>query len=260
MRIRKLAIALCFFAAISTGYAACDSGLAGRMNAKLHPGRAFDEERAACKNWPGVLGRSIVVLPLPRADTEPGVTEFDLEVLIVQQADNGNTDRSTISSRLFEQKVLLEDAVHIDDIRIDTAHYPLATDARAFGVRVRYSGSSRANPYANETLTLYMPQGDRLRKVLNGLEISMDRGEWDSNCVGTFEQMRGTLSIASTRSNGLSDLTLRRTLTNSNSSFVEGECADDLHASSFESVALRYDGTSYVQPVQPHHSKAMRRR
>jgi hypothetical protein len=260
MKIRTLAVTLWLLATTSMGFAACDSGLAGRMNAKLHPGRALDEERAACKSWPGVLGRSIVVLPLPRTDAEPGVTEFDLDILIVQQADNGNTDRSTITSRLFEQKVLIEDAVHIEDIRIDTARYPLAADARAFGVRVRYSGTSRANPYANETLMLYVPQGERLRKVLNGLEMSMDRGEWDSNCIGTFEQMRGTLSVAITRSNGFADLMLRRTVTDSHASFVDGDCVEQPQAPSLESVLLRYDGTSYVQPAAPpYRQKPIRR-
>ena len=101
------------------------------MSAKLHPGRTLDEARAACKSWPGVLGRSIVVLPLLRADAEPGVTELDLDVLVVQQADNGNTERGIITSRLFEQKVLLEDAGRIDDIRIDTTRYALAAGAPA---------------------------------------------------------------------------------------------------------------------------------
>jgi len=229
------------------------------MNTKLHPDRVLDEERAACKNWPGVLGRSIVVLPLPRPGTEPGVTEFDLDVLIVQQADNGNTDHSTITSRLFQRDVLLEDLAHIDDIRIDTARYPLAADAHAFGVRVRYSGTSRANPYASESLTLYLPQGDRLRKVLSGLEMSVDRGEWDNNCVGTFEQMRGALSVLSTRSNGLTDLMLRRTVTDSHASFVDGECTEQPNVSSFESVVLRYDGTNYVQPARPLHLKPTHR-
>lgn len=249
MKMHELMVAAWLLAVASLSHAACDSGLADRMSAKLHPGRVLDEERAACKSWPGVLGRSIVVLPLPRADAVPGVAVFDLDVLIVQQADNGNTDHSTVTSHLFEQKVLFEDAVHIDDIRIDTARYPLAADARAFGVRVRYSGSSRANPYADETLALYVPQGDHLRKVLGGLELSMDRGEWDSNCVGTFEQMRGALSVVSTRSNGFADLMLRRTHTDSHASFIDGDCVEQPHVPSFESVLLRYDGTRYVLPA-----------
>ena len=221
------------------------------MSAKLHPGRTLDEARAACKSWPGVLGRSIVVLPLLRTDSEPGVTELDLDVLVVQQADNGNTERGIITSRLFEQKVLSEDAGHIDDIRIDTTRYPLTADARVFGLQIRYSSSSPANPYANETLLLYLQQADRLRKVISDLEVSVDRSAWEGDCSETFEQMRSTLSIATTRSNGFSDLLLRRTFTGSHANAVNGGCVVHPHKPRFESTMLRYDGARYVSSAKP---------
>ena len=93
---RRLILA-CLLALLSAaGHAACDTGLAERMHAKLHPTRALDHERAVCQPWRGFAGRFIVVLPLPRASSDPGVTQFDLDVLVVQQADNGNTDRATV--------------------------------------------------------------------------------------------------------------------------------------------------------------------
>ena len=245
LRALALALAVALAGWILPGQAACDSGLAGRMNARLHPERAFDEERAACRSWPGQPGRSIVVLPLARAGAEPGATEFDLDVLVVQQADNGNTERSTIAARLFEPRVLLEDAVRIDDIRIDSGRYPLAPEVRAFGVRVRYSGTSRALPYASETLMLYAQQGDRLRRVLGGLEVAMERGEWDPGCHATFEQMRGALSLAPERSHGFADLLLRRTRITSRASFVDGDCIEQSAAPRFDTVLLRYDGSRY---------------
>ncbi|MDB5731995.1 MAG: hypothetical protein JWQ03_1890 [Variovorax sp.] len=246
MNWRVLALALGLLALAAPGHAACDSGLAGRLSARLHPDRLLDEERAACKSWPGQPGRSIVVLPLARPAAEPGATEFDLDVLVVQQADNGNTERSTVASRLFEPKVLLEDAARIDDIRIDTSRYPLAPDARAFGVRVRYSSASRALPYSSETLMLYAQQGERLRRVLGGLEVSMERGEWDPGCHANFEQLRSTLSVEPTRSHGFADLLLRRTRTTSRASFVDGDCIEQPGASRFDSVLLRYDGSRYA--------------
>ena len=94
-------------------------------------------------------------------------------MLVVQQADNGNTERATIVSRLFQSAALTEDAIRIGEIKVDTARYTLAGDARAFGLRVVRQGSSRANPYSNETLTLYVPQGPKLAKVLDGLEMTL---------------------------------------------------------------------------------------
>jgi len=100
------------------------------MHAKLHPKRVLDHERAVCEPWRGLPGRFIVVLPLPRPSTEPGTTQFDLDVLVVQQADNGNTERATVVSRLFEPSAVSEDAYRISEIKVDTARYVLAPDAR----------------------------------------------------------------------------------------------------------------------------------
>jgi hypothetical protein len=228
------------------GHAACDTGLAERMHAKLHPQRALDHERAVCEPWRGLPGRFIVVLPMTRPSSEPGTALFDLDVLVVQQADNGNTERATIVSRLFEESALAEDAVRIGEIKVDTARYTLAADARAFGVRILRQGSSRANPYSEETLTLYVPQGQKLAKVLDALPVTLERGEWDTNCTGNFETVRGTLSVArgSTHS-GYADLILRESRSRSRSTPQGEECTTHEQAPTFKSTVLRYDGAGY---------------
>jgi len=53
---------------------------------------------------------------------------------------------------------------------------------------------------------LYLPQGQKLAKVLDGLETILERGEWDTNCAGNFEAVRGGLSMARSTSNGYADL------------------------------------------------------
>lgn len=227
-------------------HAVCDTGLAERMHAKLHPKRTLDHERAVCEPWRGVPGRFIVVLPLPRPSTEPGTTQFDLDVLVVQQADNGNTDRAKIVSRLFEEDALTEDAVRIGEIRVDSARYTLAPDARAFGLRILRQGSSRANPYSNESLSLYVPQGPKLAKVLDGLELTLEQGEWDTNCTGSFETVRGSLSVArGGAAGGYADLVLRQARSESRSSPLGDECVAQDQRQTFKSRLLRYDGTRY---------------
>jgi hypothetical protein len=235
-------------ACCTSSYAACDSGLAERMHAKLHPKRTLDLERAVCEPWRGAPGRYIVALPMPRPASDPGATQFDLDVLVVQQADNGNTERAKIVSRLFEEAALDEDAVRIREIRVDTARYVLAPDARAFGLRIVYQGSSRANPYASETLTLYVPQGPRLAKVLDRLEMSLERGEWDTNCSGDFESVHGTLSVMHTASNGFADLMLRQTRSRNRSALQADECVSQESPATIKSSLLRYDGTLYRPP------------
>lgn len=243
---RRLLLGFLLALLSAAGHAACDTGLAERMHAALHGGkRALDHERAVCQPWRGFAGRFIVVLPLPHPSTAPGVTQFDLDVLVVQQADNGNTERAKVVSRLLETAALTEDAIHISEIKVDTARYTLAGDARAFGLRIVRQGSSRVNPYSNETLTLYVPRGPKLAKVLDGLEVALERGEWDANCAGNFETVRGSLSIARSTSDGYADLLLRQTRTETRSSAQGDECVTQERLAKFSSRMLRYDGTAY---------------
>jgi hypothetical protein len=243
--LRRLLLGLLLALLSAVGHAACDTGLAERMHAKLHAKRALDHERAVCQPWRGFAGRFIVVLPLPRPSIDPGVTQFDLDVLVVQQADNGNTERATVISRLFEPSAMSEDAVRIGEIKVDTARYTLASDARAFGLRLVRQGSSRVNPYSNEMLTLYVPRGPRLAKVLEGIELTLERGEWDANCAGNFETVRGNLSIARSTSNGYADLLLRQSRTETRSRSQGDECVTQERPAKFSSQMLHYDGTVY---------------
>jgi hypothetical protein len=247
---RRLVTALWVALPTFAAQAACESGLAERMHAKLHPARQLDTERAACTPWPAFAGRSIVVLPMPRPSPEPGETSYDLEVLVIQRPDNGNTERDTIVGRLFDPAALAtEDAIAIQDIRIDTARYTLAPEVRAFGLRVRYRGSSRTNPYASETLRLYAMQGAKLRKVLDEIELDMDGGEWDSTCTGHFSQVRSVVSVARSTSQGRADLLVQRTQVESRAEPQEGGgCAEKTLPPRLRSYTLHYDGETYRVP------------
>jgi len=166
-------------------------------------------------------------------------------VLVVQQADNGNTERAMVVSRLFQPSAISEDAVRINEIKVDTARYILAADARAFGLRIVRQDSSAVNPYSNETLSLYVPQGPRLARVLDELEMTLERGELNGSCAENFETVRGSLSIARTTSHGYADLLLRQTRTDTRSSMQGEECVTQERPAKFSSQTLRYDGTAY---------------
>lgn len=232
--------------------AACDTGLAERMHSKLHPERALDHERAVCEPWRGFLGRFIVILPMPVsvAMSEPGLTEFDVDVLVVQQADNGNTERARIISRTTEPRGLSEDTTRIASIRVDTARYTLAPDAKAFGLRIVYRSAASESPYESERLSLYVPEGAKLNKVLDELEVERQSGDWDTNCTGTFRTVRSTLSLARTTTNGYADLMLRQTGSNSRSSLVGEECVTRERPATFKSTSLHFNGTKYRIPKE----------
>ncbi|WP_077002939.1 hypothetical protein [Variovorax sp. KK3] len=226
-------------------HAACDTGLAERMHAKLHPDRTLDHERAVCQPWRGVKDRSIVVLPLPLPSSVSGFKRYDLDVLVVQLADNGNSERAAIVSRLYEPDALREYDVRIQAIKVDTTRYVLAEDVRAFGLRIARQSVSQANPYANETLSLYVPQGPKLAKVIDGLEMVLERGEWGDSCTGSFETVRGSLAVARASGKGYADLQLRQSRSESLSSAQGGQCITDERPATFATQTFRYDGSAY---------------
>lgn len=248
--LRHLALLLAGLLAAGAGHAACESGLAERMHAKLHPQRPLDERLAACKPWPAYPGRSIVVLPMPRETSDNGAKVYDLEVLLIQRPDNGNTERDTVIGRIFQAEALDEDRRNlIQDVRIDTSRYVLASDTRAFGLRVRYRDIGTASA-ASETLRLYVQQGAKLRQVLQEIELDRESGEWDASaCAGHFEKLRTMLSVAKAASNGYADLMLSRTVVQSRAQPSEDQgCVEKALPARFSAVTLRYDGERYKVP------------
>jgi hypothetical protein len=246
----RCALLLLGLSAAGLGHAACESGLAERMHAKLYPNRPLDERLAACKLWPAFAGRSIVVLPVPRETSSTGAKVFDLELLLIQRPDNGNTERDTVIGRIFQPEALDEDsATAIQDIRIDTSRYVLSSDTRAFGLRVRYRGTAPGSTVASETIRLYVHHGSKLRQVLQEVELDHDSGEWDSTCTGRFEQLRTMLSVGKSTSNGYADLQLSRTLVQSRAQMQEDQgCTEKAMPARFNTVTLRYDGERYRVP------------
>ncbi|MEJ1166483.1 hypothetical protein V9K97_22455 [Variovorax sp. CCNWLW186] len=247
--LRRTLLLLCLSAA-GLSHAACESGLAERMHAKLYPNRALDERLAACKPWPAFPGRSIVVLPVPRETSSTGAKVFDLELLLIQRPDNGNTERDTVIGRVFQPEALDEDsATAIQDIRIDTSRYVLSSDTRAFGLRVRYRSTAPGSSAASETIRLYVHHGSKLRQVLQEVELDHDSGEWDSTCTGRFEKLRTMLSVGKSASNGYADLQLSRTLVQSHAQMQEDQgCTEKALPARFSNVTLRYDGERYRVP------------
>ncbi|RZI69584.1 MAG: hypothetical protein EOP79_00925 [Variovorax sp.] len=241
-------VALCLLALTTAAQAACESGLAERMHSRLYPDRALDEQLAACKPWPAFPGRIVVVLPMPRPSDDPATKAYDIEVLLVQRPDNGNSERDTVIGRLFQPSALEEDVAAIQDILIDTSRYVLAADARAFGLRVRYRSATRGNPFASETLRLYMLQGAKLREVLEEIELDSDSGAWNADCTGRFRQLRTMLSTQPNRG-GVADLVLARTRTASQGQWQDdGSCAEKSQPTQYNTVVLRYDGERFRVP------------
>ncbi|RYF79527.1 MAG: hypothetical protein EOO29_16940 [Comamonadaceae bacterium] len=235
----------------AAAHAACESGLAERMQSRLYPARTLDRALAACKAWPAYAGRSIVVLPFP-ADSgrPPGQRTLDLAVLVIQRPDNGNTERDAVMAQIYQPGALRERGHALQELRIDTARYLLAPNQRAFGLRARYRGDELAAPFAAETLRLYLPQASQLQQVLAETEIERDSGRWDLQCDGQFERLRTQVAVEPVAGRRWADLMLSRTLQSSRARRqADGQCLDHAEPARYTPHRLRHNGEDYAAPA-----------
>ena len=235
----------------SAAHAACESGLAERMQSRLYPARTLDRALAACKAWPAYLGRSIVVLPFQTdSGRQQGQRTLDLVVLVIQRPDNGNTERDVVMAQIYQPGALRENGHALQELRIDTARYLIAPGQRAFGLRARYRGDDLAAPFAAETLRLYLPQGQQLEQVLAETEIERDSGRWDLQCDGQFERLRTQVAMEPVAGRRWADLMLSRTVLPSRARRqADGQCVDHAGPARYTPIRLRHDGEGYAAPA-----------
>lgn len=133
---------------------------------------------------------------MQRAVTDRGGRTLDVEVLVVQRPDNGNTERDRVVARLLMPELLVEDArLRVQELHLDTGRYRLADGHPAFGLRVLYRGQDEARPYFVETLRLFVADRQSIRPVMDELVLRRDSGEWDLSCRGRFEELRTQLTV-----------------------------------------------------------------
>ena len=202
---------------------------------------------SVCKEWPAYDGQTITALsqiePDPTlSDAPDGTGMYDLKLAVVSNVDGKPL------ARYAQASVYSSDAVRFDGLSIDTARYKLTSDLRAFGVRAGFTGSSRANPFEQAVLSLYVREGNALRPVLEQLVIESSNGEWDTNCAGEFSRTQRTLDLAKTSSHGFADLIVRSVTTGTQNTLGKTDCESTDTVGKTVLTTLRYDGRQYVVP------------
>ncbi len=193
------------------------------------------------KENPNNPEETIVVIP---EIVEEGEEYFELNsyILII------NSKTGEILNQYFESSKTNEwvsDAIELREITIDTAPYNVTDDKRAFGVRVRYVGSSQANPYENETISLFVKSGNELNNVLKNFATLDYHGEWETDCVGKFTNSKSILIISKEKTNDYFDILVKRKITES-IAYVDtnGDC-DSKENSITEQTILKYNRNLY---------------
>lgn len=207
------------------------------------PARWINPDEVVCKVWPASPDKTLLAVKLQHAiNTDQAVDEADLDLVVADSA------RDRIVQRHRQDGLLSSDAIRVASFAFDTARYRLDDKTTAFGLRIRRSGASRANPYEDETLGLYVIDASGLRSVLHNLLVMRNRGEWDTRCEGEFTDSRSTISIDGKRDNGYAGLLLN-TVARTTRNVAKGEDCDEVDAGTDKSSArLRYDGREYAVP------------
>lgn len=197
----------------------------------------------ATKGNPANTRETIMVIP-EYADKEEEESYFELNSHIIL-VNNLASEITHTYSESAKTNGWVSDAIHLTEITIDTAPYMVAKDVRAFGVRVTYNGSSSANPYSNETISLFVKSGNTLKKVLHNFDVMNYGGKWDTNCAGEFSEEKKTLIISGKTTNNYYDIIVKGTLIYSVSYVPEdGDCESEKDVT-VKKTNLKFDGETY---------------
>lgn len=218
----------------SFGYS--QSALAKKVMANLKPnGVNWFEELIVEKAVPNSKNEIILVLPEFLDSAE---MYYSLKTWIVVVENSGK-----ILSKTFVN--MESDAVVLTRFSIDTAPYQVSENSRAFGIRTVYRGSSRANPYDYESISLFIRKGNELKIILKDFVLEQFDGEWDTNCAGEFTHQDKVLIVSNNLTNGYYDITVKNKISKENT-FVDklGEC-DGTEVTTVEKTVLKYLNGGY---------------
>lgn len=193
------------------------------------------------KVMPNNPDETILVIP-EIVDEGEHYFELNSHILII------DSKTGTIKNRYFESSQTngwISDAIQLKEIKIDTAPYMVTDDVRAFGIRVYYYGSSRANPYTNETLSLYTKKRKSLKKILNNYQVMHYGGEWDTDCVGEFQKQEKVLILTENKTDRYYDILVKTKVTETKNFEDENGDCDAKEEISRVKTLLTFDETEY---------------
>ncbi|MDR1889516.1 MAG: hypothetical protein LBQ81_09110 [Zoogloeaceae bacterium] len=190
------------------------------------------------KTLPYAKNHSVIIIPKIVKEYPDCDVCFDLDAYILI------AEKGKIVSRFYEPNAGSSDAWQLQEIVIDTAPYILNGDTRAFGVRVHYQGSSRVNPASETVISLFVPRGGALKRVLGNYPIVSSHGEWDGVCEGEFFSSDGLISVGKEKTNDFANLIVKKKHTWRINQIAGDECGEN-EATMNTAKTLKFDGQEY---------------
>lgn len=202
--------------------------------------RRIDPAAVACKAWPYRPELTLLAVPLREADPPvEGEARGDVEVIVADTATGKPL------ARRREEGMAFEDAIQFRDVALDTARYDIRNGERAFGLRTRQVGSSQVNPFSEQALWLYLYDGGRIRRVLDGLVTERLNGEYDGNCAGAATTVTRAVTIGGA-GGGYRDLVVDQAESTETTKEADDDCKSSVAAGKGKQFRLVFDGKHYV--------------
>lgn len=176
------------------------------------------QELCVEKKMPSVEDSYIAIIPVILHQEKDDYI-FTAQNYILITDSNG-----TIKNQYFDPTELDSDAVGLRGFTIDTGLYTISQNIRAFGVKADFVGSSKVYPYDTGKLSMYYPEGETLKKVLDQFEIDSARGEWDTRCNGEFRDKHSYIILDPSKTNNFTDLKVKTIAVTTISKEIKGEC------------------------------------
>lgn len=172
--------------------------------------------------------------------SEEGHYKYKCHVVLYNASDKVITNKYVIEN-------LESDAIRLSKVNFDFAPYMVQTNKRAFGIRISYSGPSRANQFEEEKITLFVQEKDKLVPVLKDFTSYLSTGDWDTNCAGEFKEKNAVFVLEPTSSNGYFDMKVNYKEVKTLNKMVSGDCKGTETATKSSTKLVYLNGTYQVK-------------
>jgi hypothetical protein len=186
----------CSLPAIS--FASCDNPILKKVASSTHPKQKTIDDLESCKKIPNNPELTIFAEIVEKSESSD-YNGSDLSVAIA------NSNSGEVTANYFKQDFAVVPA-SANDIKVDTANYKINGDTRAFGVSFsEYDGVNGAV----ERVNLYVLRAKEIIPILDNIIVSSSspyKGELQVDCALFDDDIKRTIAIASTTTNGFFDL------------------------------------------------------
>lgn len=189
---------------------------------------------------PGQPDMRIVVVPKMVQKKDDHKT-FNSYIAIVENKTN------RVQKHYFESAQTnhwVSDAIQLTQIEIEPTPYALTGSAPAFALRLQFQGSSAIYPFSQTRLSIFQPEKEQIKCVLQQYEVATYQGTREGDCTNTTTKTVKQLQVAPNDAYGYMGFMVLHTVTTEKEQRIEGKC-QTLTEEKEQTEYLQYNGKTY---------------